>query len=140
MLPFLRVLAYLCLLAMSIGRSLMRSAEDLNLNIDKEHDLVGIAQFHYNERGGRGTLNQLLINEFTRGNAINENHRILSRLPIQTFWTTNYDNLIETALTQSGKRPDVKITTHNLSKYSKKRCNSLQNAWRYKPTCRCYYH
>ncbi|BDP76414.1 hypothetical protein EfmAA242_06420 [Enterococcus faecium] len=26
---------------------------------------------------------------------ISENHRILASLPIETYWTTNYDHLIE---------------------------------------------
>lgn len=37
-----------------------------------------------------------------------ENHAILARLPIRTCWTTNYDKLIETALTDARKTPDVK--------------------------------
>jgi N-terminal domain of anti-restriction factor ArdC len=33
-----------------------------------------------------------------------ENHKILARLPIAMFWTTNYDTLIEDCLVANGKR------------------------------------
>jgi len=91
-------------------------AADLNLDIDKENDLIAIAQYHYNEKGNkRHRLNQLLIDEFTQGTSVTANHKILAALPIQTYWTTNYDKLIEKALDQEGKTPDTKITPENLS-------------------------
>jgi len=89
-------------------------AEDLNLDIDKETDLISLAQFHVNERG-RGKINQILLEEFTKDSEITENHRIISNLPIQTFWTTNYDTLIEDSLRAAGKRVDVKIRNSNLA-------------------------
>jgi hypothetical protein len=91
-------------------------AADLNLDIDKENDLIAVAQYHYNEKGGnRHKLNQLLINEFTQGTSITINHKILAALPIQTYWTTNYDKLIEKAIEEEGKTSDTKITQENLS-------------------------
>lgn len=98
-------------------KNLLRDiAEDLKLDIDKENDLIAIAQYHYNEKGNnRHRLNQKLIDEFTQGATITPNHRILSSLPIQTYWTTNYDKLIEKAIEEAGKTPDVKITQENLS-------------------------
>ena len=33
--------------------------------------------------------------------------RVLARLPIATYWTTNYDKLIEKALMRVGKEPNV---------------------------------
>ncbi len=98
-------------------KNLLRDiAAELNLNIDKENDLIAIAQYHYNEKGNnRHKLNQLLIEEFTQGTAVTPNHKILAALPIQTYWTTNYDKLIEKAIEEEGKTPDVKITQENLS-------------------------
>jgi hypothetical protein len=91
-------------------------AADLKLDIDKENDLIAIAQYHYNEKGNkRYRLNQLLIDEFTQGTSVTTNHKILAALPIQTYWTTNYDKLIEKALDEEGKTPDTKITPENLS-------------------------
>jgi len=95
---------------------LLPIAQQLGLDVDKEHDLVSLAQYHCNERSGnRHELNQRLINEFCAGHAITENHRILARLPIRTFWTTNYDRLIEKALEDTGKIADVKYTVKQLA-------------------------
>lgn len=98
-------------------RNLLRDiAAELNLDIDQENDLVAIAQYHYNEKGNnRHRLNQLLIEEFTQGTSVTPNHKILAALPIQTYWTTNYDKLIERAIEEEGKTPDTKITQENLS-------------------------
>lgn len=92
-------------------------AEDLDLDVEKEDDLVALAQFHLNKNAHqRHELTQLIIEEFQRKVSITDNHRILARLPIETFWTTNYDNLIERALQENSKNPDVKFTVKSLSK------------------------
>ncbi|MEW4286257.1 SIR2 family protein [Priestia koreensis] len=90
-------------------------AEDLQLNIDQEVDLIALAQYHVNEFNGRGKINQILIDEFTKSATTTDNHKILSQLPINTYWTTNYDQLIETHLAGIGKKVDKKITPENLS-------------------------
>jgi hypothetical protein len=98
-------------------KNLLRDiAAELNLDVDKENDLIAIAQYHYNEKGNsRHKLNQLLIDEFTLGTSVTTNHKILAALPIKTYWTTNYDKLIEKAIEEEGKTPDTKITQENLS-------------------------
>jgi len=97
-------------------KELMRSiAKEVRLDVDKEHDLITVAQFHVNERGGRHRINQKLVEEFSSRSKLTENHRLLSSLPIKTYWTTNYDTLIEEALRVAHKNPDVKITTNNLA-------------------------
>jgi hypothetical protein len=88
---------------------------ELNLDIDKENDLVAIAQYHANEMGGRGSINQRIINLFTANTGTTETHRVLARLPIKTYWTTNYDNLIENQLKAVNKKVDVKRTPENLA-------------------------
>ncbi|HHC6646706.1 TPA: SIR2 family protein [Vibrio parahaemolyticus] len=97
-------------------------AYELGLDVDKENDLVALAQFHCNDNANnRSQLNQLLIEEFSRESIETENHRILCRLPIRTYWTTNYDKIIETALDKSGKIADVKHTKEHLSTTKPKR-------------------
>lgn len=98
-------------------KNLLRDiAKELDLDIDQENDLIAVAQYHYNERGNnRHKLNQLLIDEFTQGTSVTPNHKILAALPIQVYWTTNYDKLLEKALDEAGKTPDAKITQENLS-------------------------
>ena len=98
-------------------RGLLRSiARELQLDIDREHDLIALAQYHVNEKGGnRGHINQLLVDRFTSDTEITQNHSVLSRLPIKTFWTTNYDDLIERSLVEAGKIVDIKVTPTNLA-------------------------
>jgi Sir2- and TIR-associating SLOG family/SIR2-like domain len=84
-------------------------AEELDLDVEKETDLVALAQYHCNtNQANRGKLNQLLIDEFAKNANPTQNHKILARLPISTYWTTNYDKLIENSLTSAGKIPDTK--------------------------------
>lgn len=94
---------------------LRETAEDLNLDVDKETDLVALAQYHINEHGSRSKLNQLLIDEFTKKAALTDNHKLIASLPITTIWTTNYDNLLERAFETAEKRADVKKTEQNLA-------------------------
>lgn len=91
-------------------------AEELGLDIgrEKEH-LVRLAQYSMNHKGNnRHHLNQNIIEAFPVMHDPGINHEILSRLPIDTYWTTNYDKLIETALRNSKKKVDVKIRENQL--------------------------
>ena len=91
-------------------------AEELDLEIEKETDLVALAQYHCNSNlANRGKLNQLLINELSDEAEITANHKILSRLPVSTYWTTNYDKLLEKSLIEAGKIPDTKHRIKQLS-------------------------
>jgi hypothetical protein len=97
-------------------RALLRDvASDIGLDVDRETDLISVAQFHVNERGGRHRINQALVTEFAERATLSENHSLLASLPIKTYWTTNYDTLIEHALRAAHKRPDVKATVNNLA-------------------------
>lgn len=89
-------------------------ARDLELDIDQEHDLISIAQYHLNEKQNRSLLNRTLIEQLSPGLTPTDNHRILARLPIKVYWTTNYDKLIEDSLKAAGKIPDVKYTLDHL--------------------------
>ncbi|MDD2476146.1 MAG: SIR2 family protein [Dysgonamonadaceae bacterium] len=90
-------------------------ANGIGLDVDKEHDLMAIAQYYRNERGTRATINQRIINEFTRGTVPNVNIDILTRLPVNTYWTTNYDELLEEGLKQNNRKADIKITQESLA-------------------------
>ena len=90
-------------------------AHDVGLDVAKEDDLVALAQFHVNRHGVRHKINQSLVTEFSARAKSTRNHAILAALPIRTYWTTNYDHLIEDALRAAGKRPDVKSTNRNLA-------------------------
>lgn len=92
-------------------------ADELELDVNKEQDLISLAQYHLNKNANnRHALNEKIANEFHHGKFPNENHRILARLPIATYWTTNYDRLLEKSLEETGKIVDVKYTTQHLAK------------------------
>ncbi|MFJ2452608.1 SIR2 family protein [Pseudomonas protegens] len=97
-------------------------ADELDLDIDRETDLVALAQYHANANGAnRSKLDQMLVTEFSTKVKVTVNHEILARLPIQTYWTTNYDKLIETALGENEKVADVKHTVKQLATTKPKR-------------------
>lgn len=84
-------------------------ADELSLSLDREHDLVKLAQYHVNHHSNRHDLAELILNQFSGTKAtVTDSHRILARLPVLTYWTTNYDSTIEDALQQAGKLVDIK--------------------------------
>nr|VFK80860.1 MAG: SIR2-like domain-containing protein [Candidatus Kentron sp. SD] len=97
-------------------RELLREiAVDLELDIDRESDLVALAQYHWNEkRGTRWRLNQAIVDKLSDVATPTRIHRILARLPISTAWTTNYDRLLERAFEDAGKVVDLKLSQENL--------------------------
>ena len=75
-----------------------------------------MAQFHVNEnRNNRSRLHRAVVEAFSSGATPTTNHRLLAQLPITTWWTTNYDKLIEAALREAGKVVDVKHTVAQLA-------------------------
>ncbi|XDD44698.1 SIR2 family protein (plasmid) [Leptospira sp. WS60.C2] len=99
-------------------RLLKPIADKLGLDIEEEqHDLTSLAQFFVDDHGGiRGELDQIIVEEYGKTTmSVSENHRILARLPIQIYWTTNYDRLIEKALLEQGKTPDIKKAQSDLT-------------------------
>lgn len=101
---------------------LRKLAKEINLDIDKETDLVAVAQYHCNFKlNNRSSLNKCIVENFSSQCSITENHRILARLPIKEFWTTNYDRLIEKSLEDAKKIPDVKYAVDQLTFTKRKR-------------------
>lgn len=96
-------------------------ALELKLDIDKELDLISLAQYHVNTKRSKSQLNKKILEEFVEDVEPTENHKILARLPINTFWTTNYDTLIEDTLKEYNKIVDVKHEVKQLSNTRHKR-------------------
>lgn len=97
-------------------KGLLRNlASEINLDIDRETDLLSVAQFYRNEYGTRSNINKIILDAFSGRGEENENIKILSRLPIFTYWTTNYDQLLESGLRLANRNPDVKIDKDQLS-------------------------
>lgn len=96
-------------------------AEELGLKVENEHDLISLAQFHVNEKMGSAKLSRKILEEFSEQAEPSITHEILARLPIRTYWTTNYDTLIEDALKKAFKVPDVKHSIDQLNNTRPKR-------------------
>lgn len=97
-------------------KSLLRPlAQDIDLDIEKESDLLSVAQYYRNTRATRASINQAIMDAFTKSVNINENVRVLTRLPIFTYWTTNYDTLIEDGIKEANRNPDIKSEPEQLS-------------------------
>ena len=94
---------------------LKESCDDLNLDITKETDLITVAQYYVNlNAGNRHRLNQKIIGHFNNETRPTLNHELIARFPIQVYWTTNYDKLLETALINAKRTPDIKYTLDHL--------------------------
>lgn len=90
-------------------------AEEIQLDVDKESDLVEVAQYYCNEKRGRSEINNKILNRFVTESQENITLNLLTDMPIRTYWTTNYDHLIEDTLRKNGKRIDIKINSKNLA-------------------------
>lgn len=96
-------------------------ATELGLIVEREHDLISLAQFHVNERGSSAGLSRKILEEFSAQAKPSPAHSILARLPIRTYWTTNYDSLIEDSLKAAFKVADIKHSVRQLNNTRPKR-------------------
>lgn len=83
-------------------------ARELELDITKEDDLISLAQYYVSYKQSKKPLVEAIIENINTSKNPTGAHEILARLPLDTYWTTNYDNLIEKALESKRKRIDVK--------------------------------
>ena len=90
-------------------------ASEINLDIEKETDLIGLTQYYINKKRHRGSVNQEIIKKFSSRDAETEVMNLLTRLPITTYWTTNYDKVIEKGLENNNRRGDIKRNKDDLA-------------------------
>ena len=91
-------------------------AEELDIDLDTEYDLAGVAQWYINHnRSTRTKIAKVIKNAFPPKTDIPETLKILARLPYKHLWTTNYDLLVETAWELAGKKLDVKTRVNELT-------------------------
>lgn len=90
-------------------------AEEIQLDVERETDLVEVAQYYCNEKRGRNEINDRILNRFITESQENDSIRVLTEMPIHIYWTTNYDHLLEDTLKKKGKRIDIKMTPQNLA-------------------------
>lgn len=92
---------------------LREPAIEIGLNVDKEYDLVSLAQYYCNAKNRTG-IDDLITRNFVALTNPTRNHMLLAQLPINTYWTTNYDRLIEQSLEENRKLPNVKTKDEQL--------------------------
>jgi NAD-dependent SIR2 family protein deacetylase len=92
-----------------------RSARELGLETAKGHDLVALAQYYANSVS-RDRLNKAIVQRFAKKATLTESHKILARLPIMDWWTTNYDCMLETALQNANRVVDVKEKPRDMAR------------------------
>lgn len=90
-------------------------ADEMGLDIDKEYDLTRVIQYYINYKRRRNGVSQTIINKFISYEESTETIDLLTQLPVQTYWTTNYDKLLEKNLEKQNKKVDVKVTDKNLT-------------------------
>src|SRR5690606_17388627 len=96
-------------------RSLLKSiADELELDIEQEHDLAAVAQHYINRDRSRGRLTQMLAEQFPPKRPTST-LRLIARLPVHRIWTTNWDDLVEQALRELRREPDIKAETGDLT-------------------------
>lgn len=91
-------------------------ADELGLDLKIETDLVSVAQYHVNAEGGtRSRLQQRIVDKFGDLHDLTPSQETLARLPIDLYWTTNYDDLLERALRDADRTPQVKSAASSLT-------------------------
>ncbi|WKY78749.1 SIR2 family protein [Leuconostoc lactis] len=91
-------------------------SNEIELDIEKETDLIGLTQYYINSKSGnRGTVNQEIVSRFSSNESETKVMNLLTRLPISTYWTTNYDKVIENGLKKNNRRGDIKRRTDDLA-------------------------
>lgn len=87
---------------------LKECAEEIGLTVDKENDLISLAQFYCNSRKDRSTINNIIKDKFDECcGRLTDTQKIIGSLPFTDIWTTNYDHMIEKALVENKTKYSV---------------------------------
>jgi len=78
---------------------LKEAAGDIGLDVEKESDLISLAEYYVNSKG-RTKIDTTISEFFSKDFLPTENHILLASLPITSYWTTNYDQLLEKTFKQ----------------------------------------
>lgn len=96
---------------------LREAAGDIGLNVDREPDLISLAEYYVNSKG-RTKIDNAISKCFKGIHTPTDNHRLLTSLPITSYWTTNYDRLLECAFENMGLSYSVLTDDDSLKKHS----------------------
>lgn len=90
-------------------------SEAIKLDVEKETDLIGLTQYYINQKRSRASVNKEIVDRFSSRDAETEVMNLLTRLPITTYWTTNYDKVIENGLQKNNRQGDIKRKIDDLA-------------------------
>ena len=88
---------------------------ELGVDVDDVADLAALAQWSIQERGDRSPVLRVVDRDIGVQHPIPASVSQLARLPIRHIWTTNYDELIERALTKIGRPYRVRASESDLA-------------------------
>jgi hypothetical protein len=96
---------------------LREAAGDIGLNVDREPDLISLAEYYLNSKD-RTKIDNAISKCFKGIYTPTDNHRLLTSMPITSYWTTNYDRLLECAFENMGLSYSVLTDDDSLKKHS----------------------
>lgn len=82
-------------------------ADFMGLKIEEITDFYELAERFVQFNNQRTPLTNIVIDQLKRNFNITDNHKIISRLPFNQIWTSNFDDLIEESLKAKGKRVNI---------------------------------
>lgn len=116
--------------ALFIGSGLSRSAgyvdwkgilrevaEDIKLKVEKETDLISLAEYYVNAKKNRSKIDNAISQFFSQDFSPTKTHELLATLPINDYWTTNYDRLIEKTLSNKYIRYSILTNDDSFRKF-----------------------
>ena len=92
-------------------------AKELGLDVNKENPLRIMQYFAANNQANLSRLKERL-RIMVKKAKVQPTHRLLARMRLPRIWTTNYDELLETAYRDEGQKPEVISTDDQLSNAS----------------------
>lgn len=92
-------------------------ALDIGLNVEKEQDLISLAEYYVNSKRSRAKINSAISQYFGEVKTPTETHNLLASLPISSYWTTNYDKLLEKTFEKVGLRYSFLTDDASLHKF-----------------------
>jgi len=96
---------------------LKEAALDIGLNVDKENDLISLAEYYVTSKKNRVKIDNSISEYFSKDFEPTENHILLASLPITSYWTTNYDQLLERTFKQMELSFSVLTDDESLKKF-----------------------
>jgi rRNA-processing protein FCF1 len=95
---------------------LREAAADIKLDIERETDLISLAQYYVNTKS-RTKIDKTISEFFSKKHSPTENRILLASLPIKSYWTTNYDQLLERTFDSLNKTYAVLTDDISLKKF-----------------------